>query len=302
MKIIHLSQTPIAGAAYFASEAFKEAGYDSTCIAWTRYHDGREFPTDYIYPPNTYVLNLIYDADLIFCHQGKPYNEPWYPRTKPTIGWYHSQPTPGHINRNLEKDGWPWCVEGQYQTRLYDNAVPVPNLYPLKHPWFQLREKADKYTIAYSPSNVNGTGWDDKGYDRTVNILRGLPCEVDIITGVSIEECLSRKARAHMVIDECVTGSYHRSTLDGIALNCWVINKCDDLCIDNIRLMTGAEYMPFTSVSLDMLDGYLRMWISRYKEPPTHNREWFERYWNPELLIKRNFEPLMEQALGNRHS
>ena len=302
MKVAHISLSPVAGAAYFASESFKEAGYDSVCIAGVSYDDGRSFPADYSYPPTGEAVTKLNDADVIFCHQGKPYNAEWYPKHKPTIGWYHSQLTASAINRNLEKDGWPWCVVGQYQTRLYENAVPVPNLYPLKHPFFQPQKKCDNITIAYSPSNTDGTGWDDKGYQKTVDILNRIPCQVDIIRGVPIEECLSRKAKAHMVIDECVTGSYHRSSLDGLAFNCCVVNNCDDLCLENIKRMTGATYVPFVSVGIEILEQYLQTWLQRYESDNTLERSWFEEYWNPTNLIERNFLPLMEQALGKGNS
>ena len=32
------------------------------------------------------------------------------------------------------------------------------------------------------------------------------------------------KRRAHIVIDECITGSYHRNSLEGLAAGCVVIN------------------------------------------------------------------------------
>src|SRR5207253_10599301 len=41
---------------------------------------------------------------------------------------------------------------------------------------------------------------------------------------ISHAAALAMKRSAHIVIDECVTGSYHRNSLEGLACGCVVIN------------------------------------------------------------------------------
>src|ERR687893_2500007 len=52
------------------------------------------------------------------------------------------------------------------------------------------------------------------------------PLRLEVIRArqVSHAESLAMKRRAHVCIDECVTGSYHRNSLEGLAAGCVVVN------------------------------------------------------------------------------
>lgn len=299
MMIMHLSQTPVAGACWAAAEAFREAGHKSFAISGHNYSDGRIMPHDHRYPPmKPAVLEKLRNADVIIAHQCHPYKAAWFPKNKPTVGVCHSQPS--HIWKPFFNTGWPWAVVAQYQTRLYPGCHAVPNLVPLKHELYQPGDKPERALIAYSPSNRIGTGWDDKGYDATVAALAGVDADVDIIERVPLAECLKRKARAHIVIDECATGSYHRSSLEALALGCVVVNNCDWQCDDNIRRMTGGAGNPFEVVGLDGLEAKLAELVALGPEKLTRmgarNRVWMEAAWNPAELIERNYMPLIRMA------
>lgn len=308
MRIAHLSMTAIAGACWSWSEAFKEAGYDSICICPRGYYDGRSMPSDHDWPPDNKGMPDLLSADVIFCYQGHPYRQNWYPRDKPTVGIYVSQPQ-RHVWRGLEGDGWPWGVIGEYQTRLYPGCLPVPNLIPLEHPWFRPDAKPREYVkIVYSPSNQHMSGWDDKAYEETrvclLNVAQDTdghkPVEIDIITNRSLEECLRRKASAHIAIDECVTGAYHGNSLQGLALGCVVVNNADEQSCDNVREMTGGADPPFVKSDMDNLGNTLRSLIAQGTEELAEqgrcNRIWMDRHWSPAELIDRNFRPLIEAA------
>jgi len=300
VKIVHLSMTPVAGAAWAASETFKEAGYDSRCIAGKSYHDGREAPADRSWPPKPAVWEQLAEMDLIFCHQGHPYRRPQYPKKVASVGVFHSQPS--NVFRPFMNTGWPWGVIGQYQTRLYPGCVPLPNLVPLQHPWYQPGEKpADRVVIAFSPSNRRMIGWDSKGVAETLGILKHIDAQVDLIEHVPLAECLKRKSRAHIVIDECVTGSYHRSSLEGLALGCVVVNNADWQCVDNIRRMTGGCGSPFRTADLSSLPSLLKCLVDlgpkTLAAAGARNRTWMEGAWDSKELIERNYKPLMDLAV-----
>lgn len=307
MKVLHISQTPVAGAAWSWSEAFKEAGYDSACLARSEYNDGRVMPTDYRWPPTAAGKEAIEQTDVLLCYQGHPYRYEWYPRTKPTVFLYVSQPR--HIMRSGEKDGWPWAVIGEYQTRLYPGCVAVPNIVPLKHPLFEPgRKPTDRIVIAYSPSNKDKAGWDDKGYEATVRILRHIvdggnhvPIEADVITGTPFKECMERKARAHIVIDECVTGSYHGNSIQGLALGCVVINNCDAEVANNLRAFTGRD-IPFVRSNLDGLSETLSQLVQASPDKLIRmgraDRKWLEDAMPPADMVERWFRPLIDDAIS----
>lgn len=297
--------TPVAGACWAAAESFREAGYDSFCIAPDNYGDGRIMPTDYKWLPNTEAKARIKAADVIFCYQGYPFTYPFYPQAKPTVGVYVSQPR-GHIRRVLEAHGWPWCVLAQYQTRLYPGCTPVPELMPMEHDWYQPAKKAKRIRIVYSPSNTNQDGWDDKGYEQTAAALKQVESddvEVEIITGKPLHECLQLKANAHIVIDECKTGAYHGNSLIGLAQGSVVINNADKLCAENVRLITNGYDHPFYTTDcsglLELLQGLIEVGRKELVELGRQSRRWFEHHYQPIDLINRHYLPLIEKAIAH---
>jgi len=307
MRIAHVSMTPIAGACWAWSEAFKEAGYDSFSVASKNYGDGRIMPADYGWPATAVAIAEIRAADLIFCYQGHPYQRAWYPRHKPTVFVYVSQNESRYIWRGGEADGWPWAVDGEYQTRLYPDSIPVPECLPLNHPWFQPAEKpADRVRIVYSPSNTNRDGWDDKGYEATCRILNELAAdtkvEVDVIVHRPFDECLERKRTAHISIDECVTGAFHGCSMQALVHGSIPVNNADAGCMVNLRRMSGAD-APFVRCDMNglllTLRSLVRLGPRKLTVMGAANRAWMEAHWNPRELIERNFLPLIKQAMDN---
>src|ERR1044072_4711142 len=104
---------------------------------------------------------------------------------------------------------------------------------PLWEQAFQPGAKGDVVTIAYTPSGKHESYpaghrlyWHGKGYATTMAVLDRLagryPIRVEAVRDrqLSHAEALAAKRRAHIVIDECVTGSYHRNSLEGPAPGC----------------------------------------------------------------------------------
>ncbi len=86
---------------------------------------------------------------------------------------------------------------------------------------------------------------------------------------MSHAQALAMKRKAHIVIDECVTGSYHRNSLEGLAVGCVVINGMGLLpaLLEIFRQCTGgASLSPFVHASLDTLETVLAMLVERGAE------------------------------------
>ena len=312
--IVHISTTPIAGAPLITSGLLARHGYKSRCIAPGRNPDGRDFGLD-VHPTQTELRDeLLSQADIIVAHNGGPASQKWFRRIirhKRFCVIYHSQP--GRVDRTLEWLGAPVAVLGQYQPRLYGGQYPlVAGLIPLDEPDYQpATRNQPKVRIAYAPSQLSAcfdrkasAFWDNKGYQVTVTILARLAkradVEVDVITGCTLKECLRRKRQAHIVIDECVTGSYHRSSLEGLALGAVVVNAADRLSLDAAKHCSGGAASPFV---ISRLDGLLCKLTELAEAGPAelirrglNNRRWMQQCWLPAELISRGYEPLLDSA------
>ena len=121
------------------------------------------------------------------------------------------------------------------------------------------------------------------------------------------DEALAMKRQAHIVIDECVTGGYHRNSLEGLAAGCVVVNGVGLLpgVTDAISQCVGEEVAnPFTYASLQTLEDVLSGLIERGPEELSvlgaSNRRWMERNWDFATQWERFWAPVVEEALSVR--
>ena len=205
MKIAHWKRTQIA----MAPDAIVE------CI--NKYTDHKS-----VLYNNT--NNFDKDIDVIHFHNQ------FIPNNYKSVIQYHSPPN--YVNHNFSGTK---LVIAQYHALLHEyydcdvvrNVVDFlgkDNIYQKGiNRW---NDKDNIIRIVYSPSRTTNTDkWHDKGYKETAPILKRISerfknVEIDIIGNPPIphKDCLQRKTQADIVIDECVTDSYHRSGLEGLAM------------------------------------------------------------------------------------
>jgi hypothetical protein len=117
-------------------------------------------------------------------------------------------------------------------------------------------------------------------------------------------QVLEIKRRAHIVIDECVTGSYHRNSLEGLAAGCVVVNALGSRpdIMATFRLCAGSEaYNPFTYADLERLERVLCSLIERGTEElvadGARNRQWMEQHWDFGRQWERFWMPEVVKSL-----
>ena len=142
-----------------------------------------------------------------------------------------------------------------------------------------------------------------------MRVLQGLErshgIHLEVINGgqVAHSESLAMKRRSHIVIDQCVTGSYHRNSLEGLALANAVVNGVGLLpgVVDAFRCCSGETEIPFVFATLDDIESQLRLLIEEGHEALAatgdRNRRWIEAHWDFGKQWKHFWEPVVVRAL-----
>jgi len=271
MRIQISKQTPLANAP------------DELCYAINKWTDHEAFMSN---DPNAV-------ADFIM------FNNTYFKTDIPAAIWYHSEPR----WKGLQLD-CPYLklVNAQYHATLpeYADCIPVRNVINFDKPEYAYR-RVDGLRIAYSPSSKVDVGeWHRKGYDETVKALEGY--DADIITDTPLDECLRRKNACSVVIDECVTGSYHRSALEGLAMGKIAIGNLSDEVKRVVKDACGSD-LPISNAKIDQLPCLLEyisnlsdyeMWIECL-----HNRLWMSINWHPKD-IANEFIKIYEEVINDK--
>jgi hypothetical protein len=223
-----------------------------------------------------------------------------------------------NVDPRFVQRGMPGLVVGQYQATLPEFAgwTAIPNPVPIWEPAHTPGEKGSVVTICYTPSGRHERYppghrlyWHGKGYETTMRVLerlsRAMPLRLEVIgrQQLSHAEALAMKRRAHVVIDECVTGSYHRNSLEGLATGCVVVNGVGLLpgVVDTFRRCAAdADRVPFVFATLDTLEAVLLDLANRGADSLTvmgrENRAWMERHWSFSSQWTRFWQPAIEAA------
>lgn len=277
MNIAHYKKTGIAN----SPEAI------SNIINKYTDHESKVFGYGENYPNSK--TNRLQDfgkpVDVIHLHNKNTFHDSKLPR----LIQYHSEPFRVNLDVAITK-----VVIAQYHATLpeYQDCIIVRNPIDI---WEKInipKYYDKKIKIGYSPSTKTDKGWYNKGYKQTTNILQNLKekykekIDIDIIYGVDYVQCKNRKSLCNIVIDEVMTGSYHRSGLEGLSLGCLTICKISDEVDKVMKNISGSDRHPFLSCSIKELEYTLTDLIENKTiediiKKGVESREWMKKYWNP---------------------
>jgi len=325
LRIVSYSVTPVAGVAATLSRCINARTHHYSRCVWAsgKYVNGIVHRGDIEWPESPAASEAeLRTADIVIVHNGKTDSRhlPLF-ANKPVLTMAHNYIS--NVDQRFLQQGFLGVVVGQYQATLPEFAswpiVPLP--VPIWEEEYQpLRKDQDVVTICYAPSSKEGTSprgkshfWHLKGYEATMRILDklaerySLRLEVIRERHVSHSEAMSMKRRSHIVIDECVTGSYHTSSLEGLAAGCVVINGVGQLpgVPEMIRECTRrAAWNPFVFANLNTLENVLSSLIRRGPEEldelGSSNRQWIERYWDFARQWEYFWMPVIERTMHKR--
>lgn len=299
IKVAHIKKTAIANAPDYLSNVFNKF---SNIIRSRVIHDISELEKDeivhfhnrYSKCQNKHQFIQYHSEPVHIAKDGRTFYNPNITHYNDYTHFHPDFPIP--------------LVISQYHCTLpeYAECLVVRNIFD-----FTIEEfspfKSTKHVIAYSPStSIQINRWSDKGYAETLPILMWIQencnAEVDIIKNVPWKECIERKRRASIVIDECKTGSFHLSGLEGLALGKVTFCFLNEEVENALKKYTGSDTVPFENCHhtklKDRLQEMLRLDPSEIYQRGLKNREWMERYWHP-ALITREFEQLYLRHICN---
>ena len=325
LDVVSYATTPVAGVpAILARCIAARTPHRARCVWADRgYGNGVTFDGDIEWQSSPREADAVLAAaDVVIVHNGKvaPRHEALLAQ-KPVVTLAHNYMW--NVDSRFVSSGFPGLVVGQYQATLPEFAgwSAVPNPLPFWEAAFAPETKPNLPVICYTPSGKHERYpaghrlyWHAKGYETTMRVLDGLArrfqLQLEVVRKgqLSHAESLAMKRRAHVVIDECVTGSYHRNSLEGLAAGCVVVNGVGLLpgVVDAFKACTpGSERMPYVFSRLEDLEPTLTGLVLRgapaLEADGRANREWMERHWDFGTQWALFWQPAVTAALDRRH-
>ena len=322
LRVVSYATTPVAGVPSILARCVAARTPHAAACVWARrdygngvrFEGGIEWTTE-----RERAEEELRRADLVVVHNGK--FEPRHRKLlagKAVVTMAHNYKW--NVDETFVREGFPGVVVGQYQAALreFDGWAAVPNPVPLWEPEHGPGEKDETITVCYTPSgrherypDGHKLYWHSKGYATTMRVLERLsaryPLRLEVIDGrqVSHAESLAMKRRSHICIDECVTGSYHRNSLEGLAAGCVVVNGLGLRPeIEEVfrACAPGSTRTPFVRAGLEELEGVLASLVETgaagLAEAGAANRRWMEEHWDFARQWEDFWVPVVARALG----
>lgn len=231
MKVCIFSKTPLAAAPWELYNALKRyTRIDASLVNLShRYRDGRIFPHHLLWISNNDAAReALREADLWHVHNY------WWPTLRPfhkgqrVIAQFHSLPRLGNWRQLMRFADRSYTInqplhEKEYGLPGLPNIIDPDEHYPAK--------RGDRIRVAFAPTNHLPVGnLASKGYNEVKRILNSLKAkrkEVEVvwIEGKSYDENLKLKRGSDILIDDVVTGNWHRTSLEGACFGCAVLNR-----------------------------------------------------------------------------
>jgi hypothetical protein len=214
-----------------------------------------------------------------------------YPKNVKKIIHYHSEPTKVHLR---VPNDYHKLVLNQYHCTL----PPYKKCNSIVRNFYNNNRDIifnDKIKVGYFPSTIlRENQYYDKGFLPTTKVLfklkRKYPDVIfDIGHKISYKECMKRKRDCHILIDECITGSFHKTTIEGLMLGCNVIVCINDK-INKIHKKLYGQTLPVCNTKIGKLEDRLKELLQMPKEVLEKKallaHEKFKNYWSSEIVAK----------------
>lgn len=321
MNILHISHTPLVGAPGRICRALNmHAGVQSRWAvldAEAGAYGKMAFDLDLRWDRDrNEILALADSCDVLHLHnylgldslEFAPLDfRALWAHGKPMVRHFHSTPELiARFNKQPEQAVLdcpiPKLVIAQYPERFFPNAKLVPNIVlPDASDAAAIRTATSTIRIGYAPSRFNSarvSRWDTKGYPETRKMLKSLErnaracgarVEIDVIEQVSHLECMARKARCQVVIDDLATGSYHLNTLESLAQGAACVTFMDRRTQQAVADLIGRSDFPAIVVGLEHAQAVLMDLVLNPQTTVAIGRQaqdWMLQHWSPYAMAR----------------
>ena len=237
MKILLLTKVDNGGAAWFLREALNENGHEARQVRY-RESDYIGYPADLIQPSET-QLRAPWDwCDVVHVHDNAPFvPDAWWREGKPVVVTYHGtmyRDAPARYDQEAQARGWFQTVATPDLTNL------CPRWLPDTRPHYQPAEpyRGGLFRVAHAPTNRNR-----KGTDAVIRACKDFVfVDLDVIENASHAECIERKRRAHLVVDQLTLG-YGCNAIEAWQMGLPVVSGGPVDVLERVRANVG--FLPF---------------------------------------------------------
>lgn len=310
ISVVHLSPTPLVGAPSRLAAAQRDAGLRAECVVIADYP--KDLAGKFVDGAIPWFVGdvavelaqrVLTNAEIIHVHNDLPLDlARQFLEMAPDAKWVYQAHSPlreGPLfnRRDLEL---PFVfsaklVVAQYQTRLYSDFLPVPNLINA-FPYCAERAAGETLRVLFSPTHGRGGRWNDKGSAVTLETLRTLAKagSIDLVTPsnpLSPSQLMALRRSTHVSIDEVITGAFHLTSLEGLCAGNVVLNGADFFSVMALMSSIGTnEPPPFRRVGQHDLRENLLELASDQKLSASlqcSSKEYFERWLLSSRLVDR---------------
>jgi hypothetical protein len=134
--------------------------------------------------------------------------------------------------------------------------------------------------------------------------LKRLADKYDIIVEVdhllSYEECINRKKDAHIIIDECITGSFHKTTLEALEMQAipvvWIRKALINKHIQLYKRPLPAMNTTITNLETS-LSSLIEIGKPALEDIAIKLNKKFLDYWTPEIVVNE-FDDIYSELIN----
>jgi len=262
MKLTIYSRTPLAA-----------APIDVSLVNNTdRYNDGRIFPHHLLLASsNGNAMRALQESEVWHVHNYLTPQLIVLRKNHKVIAQFHSLPRLGNWQQLMNFADVSYTIrqpnqEKEYKLKGLPNVIDPDEYRPVR------RKLPIK--IAFAPSTRLAVGHPgSKGYNEVRvalnNVARKRDVQIVWIERRFYVENLEMKQQSHILIDDVVTGNWHRTSLEGMCFGCAVLNK--------------VAKSPFVYATLDTLEERL-LWLVDNPEIlndfQERSRFWVLQHWH----------------------